>query len=177
MKILVGRKAWLEENKTRIAIRLWVTYVILWPHHFLQPAGNISLWASAHSAVSSWCQTQPFLQHLSQALPLSHCHRDSVCLWEDTAEMCSLERGDGWRRQTTSRPVGLRCCGEDCVARSCSVSVQKGNRLQKSSAGETNSWGTAQRLKELIPNALGYLNRGLTLFLLKTMHSIISYSQ
>lgn len=86
----------------------------------------------------------------------------------------SLEKAD--HEQTCRLKVPWRgFCGQVliCIA----VSVQKGNRLQKSSAGEVSSWGAAKRLKELIPNALHYLNCGLPLFLLKMMHSIISYSQ
>lgn len=154
MKTLVGRKAWLEENRNILLTLLWVTCVILWPHHFLKPAGNISLQASAHSAVSSWCQTRCFLQHLSQALPVSHCHRDSVCLLETTAEMCSLETRDGWRRQTTSRPVGVRCWGEDFVAKSWTASLfqyRKATGFRNPSAGKATSWSATEKLRKPIP--------------------------
>lgn len=102
---------------------------------------------------------QSFLQHLSQALPVSHCHRDSVCLLE-SLQRCAqwspgmAEEGRPWADLELRVPWREFCAQVlICVA----VSVQKGSRIQKCSTTEMSSWGPARRLEELIPNALGHL--------------------
>lgn len=154
MKTLMVWKTCLEANWHLLLFSFGFLIVIPWPRHF--PAGNVSLWSSAHSAVSSWCQTVLFAASF-QALPVSHCHRDSVCLLESLQRCAHSSPGvAGEGRPWADLELGVPW-REFCAQVQVYVSVQKGSRLQKYSTTEMSSWGPAKRLQELIPNALGHL--------------------
>lgn len=179
MKTRVGRKAWLEENRHVLlsssgSLMSFHGHITFFSLQGTFPSGLLHILLSPPGARHSpFCSI--FLRRFLSLIAI-----ETVCAYQRHGRDV-LSGTQGWLEKADHEQTrGLKVlqrgfCGQ--VPISVAVLVQKGNGLQKSSAGEMSSWGAAQRLKELIPDALGCLSHGLTLFLLKMMHSIFSYSQ